>query len=277
MKLVQYKESGVSKVGKVVGESVVDLTARMGVATMIEAIQRLQEIRLRDDSGVDASLNSIDFLPVVQNASRILCVGLNYRSHVIETGREVPSHPMIFVRFASSQVGHWEPMVRPKESEMFDYEGELAVVIGKACRRVSPKDAPDMIAGYSAYNDGSVRDWQRHTIQFTPGKNFPQTGAFGPWLVTTDELPDIAASHLVTRLNGVEVQRAVISDLIFGVPELISYCSTFTSLEPGDVIVTGTTGGVGHARTPPLWMKPGDVVEVEIGGIGTLVNPIVGE
>lgn len=165
-------------------------------------------------------------------------------------------------------------MLKPKESEMLDFEGELAIVIGRHCRRVSRESALSVVAGYSIYNDGSVRDWQRHSGQFGPGKNFPATGGFGPWIVTPDEIDDVTRCTLVIRLNGIEVQRASIDDLIFDIPALVEYCSTFTPLAPGDVIVTGTPGGVGAARKPPLWMKPGDVAEVEVSGIGILRNII---
>jgi 2-keto-4-pentenoate hydratase/2-oxohepta-3-ene-1,7-dioic acid hydratase in catechol pathway len=165
-------------------------------------------------------------------------------------------------------------MIRPNASDNFDFEGELAIVIGKRCRHVRREDAASVVAGYSCYNDGSIRDWQRHSIQFTAGKNFPATGGFGPWVVTADEIDDITAATLVTRLNGEEMQRATLGDLVFDIPAIIEYCSTFTELAPGDVILTGTTGGVGFARTPPIWMKPGDVVEVEIEGIGILRNTI---
>jgi 2-keto-4-pentenoate hydratase/2-oxohepta-3-ene-1,7-dioic acid hydratase in catechol pathway len=184
---------------------------------------------------------------------------------------------MIFTRFANSQVGSGQPMIRPPESERFDYEGEMAVIIGKAGRRISRDTALTHVAGYACYNDGSIRDWQRHTSQFAPGKNFAATGGFGPWMVTTDEMPDVTKQTIATRLNGVEVQAAPISDLVFDVPALIAYCSTFTELVAGDVIVTGTTGGVGAYRVPPLWMKEGDVVEVEISGIGILRNPVKDE
>ena len=196
---------------------------------------------------------------------------------MVETGRDNTEQPAIFLRVAESQVGHLQPMVRPRESKNFDYEAEIAVIIGKPGRRIAQKDAWDHIAGYSCYNEGSVRDFQRQTTQWTAGKNFARTGAFGPWMVTTDEIPDISKQTIATRLNGVEVQAAPISDLVFDVPALIAYCSTFTELAPGDVIVTGTTGGVGAYRTPPLWMKDGDVVEVEVSGIGVLRNPVKDE
>jgi 2-keto-4-pentenoate hydratase/2-oxohepta-3-ene-1,7-dioic acid hydratase in catechol pathway len=159
----------------------------------------------------------------------------------------------------------------------FDHEGELAVVIGRQCRHVKKADWESVVAGYSCYNDGSIREWQRHSSQFIPGKNFYKSGAFGPWIVTPEEMGDVSKAHLMSRLNGVEQQHATIDDLCFDIPTLIEYCSTFTQLEAGDVIATGTTGGVGAYQTPPLWMKPGDTIEVEISGIGVLRNPIVGE
>jgi 2-keto-4-pentenoate hydratase/2-oxohepta-3-ene-1,7-dioic acid hydratase in catechol pathway len=223
------------------------------------------------------ALADIQFLPVIPDPDKILCIGINYLSHVKETGREVPKYPMIFSRWSDSQVGHDQDMIRPQASSKLDFEGELAVIIGRAGRHIKAADAFDYVAGYSCYNDGSVRDWQKHTIQFVPGKNFPATGGFGPWLVTSDEVGDPSKLSLITRLNGVVVQDGRIDDLIFTIPMLIEYCSTFTELRPGDVIITGTTGGVGAFREPPLWMKHGDVVEVEISKIGTLVNTIADE
>ncbi|HEX5326857.1 MAG TPA: fumarylacetoacetate hydrolase family protein, partial [Acetobacteraceae bacterium] len=205
------------------------------------------------------------------------CVGLNYMSHIKEGGREPPPKPIIFARFANSQVGHDGTLIRPKASGTYDYEGELAVVIGRRCRHVAKSGASDVIAGYACYNEGSVREWQRHSGQFTPGKNFYHSGAFGPWIVTPEEAGDITRATLLTRLNGQEVQRATVDDLCFDIPTLIEYISTFTQLEAGDVIVTGTTGGVGAYRTPPLWMQHGDTVEVEVSGVGVLRNRVAQE
>jgi 2-keto-4-pentenoate hydratase/2-oxohepta-3-ene-1,7-dioic acid hydratase in catechol pathway len=210
----------------------------------------------------------------VPDPEKIICIGLNYRSHILESGRDAPTKPVVFTRFANSQMGHEQPMIRPSVSEQLDFEGELAVVIGKRGRHLKRDAALEHVLGYSCYNDGSVRDWQRHTHQFAPGKNFASTGGFGPWIVTADEMGDVTKATLVTRLNGQEVQRTTIDDLLFDIPAIIEYCSTFTELAPGDVIATGTTGGVGAARKPPLWMKPGDVVEVEISGVGVLRNPV---
>ncbi|GAA4338318.1 fumarylacetoacetate hydrolase family protein [Pigmentiphaga soli] len=259
--------------GKATDQGIVDLSAV--APTLREAIAAG---RLAGATGSTVYAESeIKYLPVIPSPDKILCVGLNYRSHVLETGRELPAKPSIFTRFANTQVGHGQPMIRPRVSEKFDYEGELAVVIGKTCRHVARADALSVVAGYACYNDGSIRDWQRHTIQYTPGKNFPATGGFGPWLATPDELGDLGRRAIRTRLNGQEMQHATFDDLIFDVPALIEYCSTFTQLEPGDVIITGTTGGVGAFREPPVWMKAGDVVEVEIEGIGTLRNTIADE
>jgi 2-keto-4-pentenoate hydratase/2-oxohepta-3-ene-1,7-dioic acid hydratase in catechol pathway len=214
---------------------------------------------------------------VVPNPTKILCVGLNYATHVAETGREQKEFPAIFTRWADTLIADGEALVRPRETERFDYEGELAVVIGKGGRRIARADAMAHVAGFSIFNDGSARDWQRHNIQFTPGKNYPATGAFGPALVLPDEIDDLASQRVQTRLNGELVQDQPISDMIWDIPFVIEYCSTFTPLEPGDVIVTGTPGGVGDKRKPPLYMKAGDVCAVSVGVIGTLTNPVIDE
>ena len=282
MKLLSFKADGRESYGVVRGEEVIDLAPIAGEvgATLKEALARNSLGRIADWSATraaDRKLADVEFLPVITEPEKVLCIGINYLSHVKETGREVPKWPMIFTRWADSQTGHQGPIVRPAASEKLDFEGELAVVIGKRARHVKAADAFGYVAGYACYNDGSVRDWQRHTIQFTPGKNFPQTGGFGPWLATADEVGDPSQLELTTRLNGNVVQAAKTDDLIFSVPALIEYCSTFTTLNPGDVIITGTTGGVGAFREPPLWMKAGDVVEVEISRIGTLRNVVVDE
>lgn len=286
MKLASFSSAGAPGYGLVVtredGQTgLIDLRRRFpqfgGLRALLSAPDWQRMLDGVADARPDLALNEVEFLPVIPDPEKILCVGINYASHVKETGREMPEKPMIFARFASSQTGHLQPMRRPVVSERFDFEGELAVVIGKRARYVGEDEALSFVAGYSCYNDGSIRDWQRHSTQFTPGKNFPATGAFGPWLVTRDEMGPIGSQSLVTRLNGEVVQQATFDDLIFGISELVSYCSQFTALEPGDVIITGTTGGVGAFRTPPLWLKAGDEVEVEIAGIGTLRNPVADE
>jgi 2-keto-4-pentenoate hydratase/2-oxohepta-3-ene-1,7-dioic acid hydratase in catechol pathway len=222
----------------------------------------------------DRVLADLKLAPVIPDPDKVICIGLNYDEHRIESKREKAAHPTVFVRSPDSQVAHGGDVILPPESQMLDFEGELAVVIGAECRRVRPEDAEAVIAGYACYNDVSVRDYQRHTTQFHPGKNWPGTGAFGPWLVTRDEIPDLRALRIETRLNGETVQSGRLDQLIFGVPELIAYCSTWTVLRPGDVIVTGTPSGVGAARQPPLWMKHGDVVQVEVPGVGLLTNRV---
>jgi len=222
-------------------------------------------------------LADITWLPVIPNPEKILCVGLNYEMHRQETGRDVVAHPTIFARFANSQTGHLTPLVRPHVSTELDYEGELAIIIGTPGRYIEPEAAFSHVAGYACYNDVSVRDWQRHSHQFIPGKNFPGTGAFGPWMVTQDDIANLDTLRLQTRVNGSVVQEARLGHMIFDIPRIIAYCSSFTRLEPGDVIATGTPGGVGAKRKPPLWLAPGDVVEVEIDEIGLLRNTVTEE
>lgn len=216
----------------------------------------------------------VRLLPVVPNPGKILCVGLNYATHVAETGREQKDHPAIFTRWADTLIADGDALVCPPESKRFDYEGELAVIIGKGGRRISAETAMDHVAGYAVFNDASVRDWQRHNIQFTPGKNFPATGAFGPAMVTPDAISDLASQRVQTRVNGQLVQDQPVSDMIWSIAQVIAYCSTFTTLNPGDVIASGTPGGVGDKRNPPLYLKSGDEVTVSIGEIGTLTNPV---
>jgi 2-keto-4-pentenoate hydratase/2-oxohepta-3-ene-1,7-dioic acid hydratase in catechol pathway len=229
------------------------------------------------DAAPDTALSQVTLLPPITDPEKIICAGRNYRAHAAEAGGAPPENPSVFLRLVNTLVAHNQPMVRPRISGDFDYEGELALVIGKPGRHIAKQDALSHVCGYACFNDGSIRDIQfKHSI--AAGKNFHATGGFGPWIVTADEIPDPTRLHLVTRLNGREVQHTGIDDLIFDIPTLISYCSDWTPLVAGDVIATGTPEGVGFARKPPLWMKPGDVVEVEIdGGIGTLRNPIVAE
>lgn len=219
----------------------------------------------------------LSYAPVIPDAEKIYCIGINYARHIEETGMPKPEYPMIFTRYADTQVGHGQPLIVPRVSHRFDYEGELAVIIGRTARHVTAADALDYVAGYSCYNDASVRDWQVHTSQFTPGKNFPGSGGFGPALVTADEIPDPSQLHLTTELNGEVMQDTAVSDLVFGVPQLIEYISTFSQLNPGDVIVTGTPGGAGAFRQPKVWLQAGDTVSVVIDSVGRLVNRVVEE
>ncbi|CAN5392857.1 fumarylacetoacetate hydrolase family protein [soil metagenome] len=218
--------------------------------------------------------SEIAFLPAITDPAKILCIGVNYRSHRDETGRDPAAKPTVFTRFADTQMGHLQPAVRPFDDSQFDYEGELALVIGKPAFRVSQDDAYSVVAGYGIYNDFSVRDWQRATTQWTPGKNFPSTGGFGPYLVPASDIPDVTALNLETRVNGDVRQSAVVADLLFDIPEIIAHVTAFTALSPGDVIVTGTPGGVGMFMDPKGLITSGDVVEVEITGLGTLTNTV---
>lgn len=232
--------------------------------------------RLQAGSSVDPA--SAIHRPPLTRASKILCVGLNYSDHAAESAMKAPDFPTVFARFNSGLVAHGAPLVKPNASDAFDYEGEMVAVIGKRGREIAEADALDHIAGYSIFNDGSIRDFQLRTPQWTVGKNFDGTGGFGPVFVTADELPDGAAGlHIETRLNGQVMQSASTSDLIFDVRKLVSLLSIAMTLEAGDVIVTGTPSGVGAARKPPVFMKPGDICEVEIERIGTLRNRIVSQ
>ena len=282
MKVVTFERNGVRSYGILENDRVLDvgnrLASRYADLRAVLAAGALQELLIASTQGPQTfQVEEVNFEPVIPNPQKILCVGLNYISHRTETKRPETKYPSIFTRFADTQVGHETPVLRPSFSTAFDYEGELAVVIGRRGRHISEQDVSAHIAGYSCYNDVSVRDWQRHTAQWTPGKNFPSTGAFGPSLVTPDEIPDLGALTLTTRLNGKVMQEAPISDLIFSVPVIVSYISKFTPLYPGDVIATGTPGGVGDRRDPPVYMKDGDIVEVEIDRIGILRNVVQSE
>ncbi|WP_139004303.1 fumarylacetoacetate hydrolase family protein [Arthrobacter crystallopoietes] len=220
----------------------------------------------------------ITFLPAITNPGKIICIGVNYRSHQNETGKAAHQKeqkaPTIFTRFADSQMGHLQAAQMPATTNEFDYEGEMALVVGKEGFHVSEEDAMDLVAGYAAYNDFSVRDWQLATTQWTPGKNFPGTGGFGPYLVPAADLGNVEELTLETRVNGEIRQKASVADLYFSIPQLISYVTGFTKLSPGDVIVTGTPGGVGRFMTPPGLLSAGDVVEVEVTGLGVLRNTV---
>jgi 2-keto-4-pentenoate hydratase/2-oxohepta-3-ene-1,7-dioic acid hydratase in catechol pathway len=278
MRLASYKTAQGESYGVVTDKGIVDLKRYLGnqfadLKALI-AGNGFAQIRQHMTAKPDYQQSDVVFLPVITNPARIVCVGLNYQDHVVETGRDNTEQPAIFLRLPESQVGHNQPIVRPRESKTLDFEAEIAVIIGKPGRRISQKDAWDHIAGYSCYNDGSVRDWQRHTIQWTAGKNFARTGGFGPWMVTADDIPPGTRMTLSCRLNGERMQHATTEQMILKIPKIIEYVSTWTTLEPGDVLVTGTPGGVGARRTPPVWMKPGDTVEVEIDKVGVLVNAI---
>jgi 2-keto-4-pentenoate hydratase/2-oxohepta-3-ene-1,7-dioic acid hydratase in catechol pathway len=278
MKLATFKTAKGASYGAVVDKGIVDLGRRLGnrypdLKALIAA-NAFKEVEGLLKEPQDHKLSDVVWLPVIPNPDKIVCVGLNYQDHVVETGRDNTEQPAIFLRVAESQVGHGQPIIRPRESTHMDFEAEIAVIIGKGGRRISQKDSWGHIAGYSCYNDGSVRDWQRHTIQWTAGKNFAQTGGFGPWMVTADEIPPNSKMTLSCRLNGERMQHATTEQMIFKIPKIIEYVSAWTTLLPGDVLVTGTPGGVGARRTPPVWMKPGDKVEIEIDKVGILENSI---
>ena len=255
--------------------------ADLGQVDPFEAVTGSAEFHARAgtaDKAPALDLSAAHLLPPVPRPGKIICVGLNYADHTAESPYEQPDYPTLFPRFATSLIPDQAPIVRPRKSHELDFEGELAVVVGKRARHVAPADALSHVAGYSIFNDASIRDYQFKTPQWTVGKNFDATGAFGPVLVTADELPAGAAGLTVeTRLNGEVVQRGNTDDMLYGPAELISIISEAITLEPGDVIATGTPAGIGWARDPKLFMKPGDVVEVEIEKIGVLRNPVVDE
>lgn len=278
MKLASYVADGKECFGAVVGDGVVTMNGKLGYVTLRDALAAdgIAAMQRAATAGPpDHKLAGVKLLPVIPNPSKILCAGINYRSHAAETGRELPKQPSMFIRLSNTLTGHDGEMIRPKVSQQFDFEGELAVVIGRGGRHIPVEHALEHVAGYTCFVDGSVRDYQKFSV--TSGKNFPSTGPLGPWIVTTDEVPDPTRLTLTTRLNGKEVQHSGTDLLIYSVPQIIAFCSDFTPLVPGDVIATGTPEGVGHRRTPPLWMKPGDVLEVQISGIGTLRNRVVDE
>jgi 2-keto-4-pentenoate hydratase/2-oxohepta-3-ene-1,7-dioic acid hydratase in catechol pathway len=280
MKLASYFADGKDSFGVVRDDGVITMNHRFGGradslrdALAADMLPQIQEAA--GNASVDHKLSEIKFRPVIPNPDKIACAGINYRSHAGETGREIPKQPSMFLRLVNTLVGHEGEMIRPNVSQNFDFEGELAVVIGRGGRHIAKERALDHVAGYTCFVDGSVRDYQKFSV--TSGKNFPGTGPLGPWMVTRDEIPDPTKLTLMTRLNGQEMQRSGTDLLIYSIPHIIAFCSDFTTLVPGDVIATGTPEGVGHRRTPPVWMKPGDVLEVEITGIGTLRTRIVDE
>ena len=276
MRLVSFRHADTSKFGVFVDGGIVDLSARWPSLRDAIAAKGLTDVAAATrNATADFSLDEVELLPAIPNPDKILCVGLNYASHVGEVGRALPTVPSIFSRLHNTLVPHGGDIVRPSASTNFDFEGELAIVIGERCRHVPRASALSVVAGYTCFLDVSVRDFQKHSV--TAGKNFPATGPLGPWMVTTDVIPDPQALTLVTRLNGAEVQRDTTDHMIFDVATIIEYLSTVTWLEPGDVIATGTPDGVGLGRKPPLWMKGGDKHEVEISGIGTLQVNVVDE
>jgi acylpyruvate hydrolase len=284
MRLVTFDRKGAARLGVCVGESVVDLSEAApdlprDLVALIRAGKDGFAAAERAAKNAPASarvpLAQAKFLPPVTAPGKIICLGLNYVDHATEGGHAKPSYPSFFMRVTTSLAAHREALLRPPCSIQLDYEAELAVVIGRRARHLSEADALGIVAGYSCFNDGSVRDYQRKTGQWTIGKNFDRTGGFGPWMVTPDELPAGASNLTIqSRLNGQVMQNANTRDMLFPVAETIVLLTECLTLEPGDVIVMGTPAGVGHARKPPVWMKQGDTIEIEIEGIGVLSNPI---
>ena len=279
LKLATYMHQNAAGYGIVEGDGIIDLTRRIGarypdIRTLLAHEGLGEATKAAAGQKPDFKLSEVKLLPPIPNPGKIFCIGLNYEDHRQETKREKTEAPAVFVRFPESQVGHDQPILRPRESTKLDFEGEIAVIIGTSGRRIAEKDSWDYVAGYSCYNDGSVRDWQWATTQWTAGKNFAATGGFGPWMVTADEIPAATELTLITRLNGVEMQHTTTALLVHTIPSLIAHLSTWVPLEAGDVIVSGTPGGVGARREPPVWMKPGDVVEIEVSRVGVLRNTI---
>ena len=281
MKLVSFLRDGKAGFG-IVGDDdhVVELTGRLSGADNLQAVleqDRLGDLAKMGGDGQQWHIDELALLPVVQNPSKVICVGINYVAHAAEAGRKVGEYPVIFQRYADTLIGHGQPLVRPKVSKEFDFEGELAVIIGKGGSHIDPANAMDHVAGYCCFNDASLRDWQFHTHQYGMGKNFRSTGALGPWLVTADEIPDYRNLELTSYLNGEQMQEGKLDQLAFDIPHVISYVSKALPWRPGDVIATGTPSGVGFKREPPVFLQAGDEFEIRIPGVGTLVNPVADE
>lgn len=283
MRLLSFIENGRSAPGVRIGEEVVPVSALAGfpddalalIGMGAEGLAKLAAAAAAAPASVRRKLSDLTLGMPIPRPGKVACIGLNYALHAKEGGNPIPDYPAMFLRVQTSLVGPDQPMLRPKVSDKFDYEAELAIVIGKRARCVSQADALDYVAGYSLFNDGSIRDYQRKSTQWTMGKNFDATGAFGPEIVTADELPPGAAPlRICARVDGQTVQDSTTGDMIFSVARAIEIISEVMTLEPGDVIATGTPSGVGYARKPPLFLAPGKVVEIEVEGIGVLRNTI---
>jgi 2-keto-4-pentenoate hydratase/2-oxohepta-3-ene-1,7-dioic acid hydratase in catechol pathway len=279
MRFASFRTAGFATWGALSGDHLCDLgPSGSGVAPTLRSALAAGNLTFLDlESARRVPVSDVTWLPVIPDPAKIICVGVNYRLHQAETGRDAAQAPTLFVRFADSQTSHESEIAIPSIVRDFDYEGELAVVVGKEMYRTPASEAFDGIAGYGIYNDFTARDWQRAASQWTPGKNFPGTGAFGPYLITPDEVGRVDELELQTRVNGEVRQNASVGDLIFDIPTLVEYISSFTRLSPGDVIVTGTPGGVGQFMRPPCLLSAGDVVEVSITGLGTLRNRITAD
>jgi 2-keto-4-pentenoate hydratase/2-oxohepta-3-ene-1,7-dioic acid hydratase in catechol pathway len=281
VKLASYRVDGRSSYGIVVDDGVVDLADRTAIATLRGFLEAGPAMRAQAHANArpDFALESVEFLPVVPSPRHIVCVGINYASHIAEVAqagikRTQPDKPSVFLRCVESLAAHGQPLLMPSVSSDLDYEAELAVIIGTPGRYIAEENALGHVAGYACFNDGSVRDWQFHTNNITPGKNFPSTGALGPWLVTSDDIPDPQRLAIRTRVNGNIMQDGNTADMIFGVARIIAYVSSFIPLAAGDVLATGTPEGVGFSRKPPVFLAEGDVCEIEIESVGRLVNEV---
>jgi len=277
MRLITFSHNGREQIGVRQDDVVIPVA---GSIMQILADGRLGEVQdeASNFDGAGIALSDIEHLPLIPRPGKIICIGRNYAAHAAEGGAETPTFPEVFFRGATSLIPHQGTIIRPQCSETLDFEGEFALVVGKSCRHATKDNALDYIAGYTLFNDATIRDYQKFSSQWTVGKNFDDTGAFGPELVTTDELPDgMAGLSLTTKLNGKLMQDGQIDNLVFSVRTLITILSECMTLEPGDVVVTGTPAGVGYARTPPIWMKHGDTVEIEVEGLGKLTNTVQDE
>jgi len=287
MRLLAFQNNGEQRIGLLQGDQVVDLSIAAPdlPSELVEIIEGgddcLKMIKMAQEGANPESLvpvDKLDWLPPTRKAGKIICLGLNYAAHAAEGGHERPEYPSFFMRGNSSLVAHGKPIIRPIASETLDYEAELVAIVGKKAKHVKQEDALDYIWGYSVFNEASIRQYQRKTAQWTIGKNFDNTGGFGPIVVTADELPPGADGlQIQTRLNGEVLQNATTDMMLFNVRETVELLTECLTLEPGDLLVMGTPSGVGHARKPPLWMKAGDICEIEIENIGILRNPIEDE
>ena len=283
MKLASFKANGRTSYGAVTGNGIIDLGRKLSkYATLLDVLRAgaIGEARAAATGPADHQLKDVEMLPPILAPDKNICVGINYPDRAAEykDGKEAPKYPNLFCRFPTSLVGSDQPIVRPKVSDKFDYEGEIVLVIGKEGRHVPREEALGMIGGFTLGNEGSVRDWLRHgSLNVTQGKNFDNSGSLGPWIVPADDLNPAKPLHLMTRVNGELRQDDTTDRLTWGFAWLINYISTFTTLRPGDLIWTGTPTGAGGHQTPPNWLKPGDVVEVEVPEVGVLRNTVVDE
>jgi 2-keto-4-pentenoate hydratase/2-oxohepta-3-ene-1,7-dioic acid hydratase in catechol pathway len=278
MRICSFVHDGRNRFGIVDGDGLIDLTGRVShpnLAAAIAANDLGGLDRAATGRGIDVALADVTFLPTIPSPGKVVCIGLNYEPHRIEMGTEKGPYPTVFVRLNDTLVGHGGALIKPCNSDAFDYEGEVALVIGKAGRHIAESDAMDFVAGYTCFMDASVRDYQKQNL--IAGKNFPATGGMGPWFVPVHAMPPARDIRLETRLNGTAMQSGRLDELTFSIPEIVRYISSWTDLRPGDVISTGTPSGVGTARTPPVYLKPGDSIEVEVGGVGTLCHSVAAE